>query len=132
MTVQIKRIYEPVASTDGTRVLVDRLWPRGISRFDAKINLWQKEVAPSTELRSWFGHRPERWKEFQKRYRAELKENPALEELRVLSRVKPMTLLYAARDTEHTHALVVQSLLSQPPRKRRNMHAATTLGDRDG
>lgn len=131
MTVQIKRIYEPVASTDGTRVLVDRLWPRGISRFDAKINLWQKEVAPSTELRSWFGHRPERWKEFQKRYRAELKDNPALEELRVLSRMKRMTLLYAARDTEHTHALVVQSLLSQPPRKRRNTHA-TTSGNRDG
>ena len=129
MTVQIKRIYEPVANTDGTRVLVDRLWPRGISRFDAKIDLWQKEIAPSTELRRWFGHKPERWKEFQNRYRAELKDNPALEELRVLSRTKPMTLLYAAHDTKHAHALVLQSLLGQTPRKRRVMPAATS-GDR--
>jgi uncharacterized protein YeaO (DUF488 family) len=119
MTVRIKRVYEQAVRADGLRVLVDRIWPRGISRYDVKLNQWLKEVAPSTDLRRWFGHKPERWKEFQRRYRAELKTNPALEELHTLSRQGLLTLLYAARDTEHNHALVLQSLLSQLPRRKR-------------
>lgn len=119
MTVRIKRVYDQAVRVDGLRVLVDRIWPRGISRYDAKLDQWLKEVAPSTELRRWFGHKPERWREFQQRYRAELKTNPALEELRTLSRQGLLTLLYAARDTEHNHALVLQSLLNHLPRRKR-------------
>lgn len=119
MIVRIKRIYEPAAKSDGVRILVDRIWPQNISRFDAKIDLWQRDVAPTTELRRWFGHKPERWKEFQRRYRAELKTNPALAELRGMCRQKPITLLYAARNTDNNHALVLQSVLSRVSRRGR-------------
>ena len=113
MAVRIKRIYEPASENDGLRILVDRVWPRGISRYDAQIDSWDKEIAPSTELRKWFGHRPERWKEFQQRYRAELKANTALDELRALTRRRRVTLLYAARDTDHNHAVVLRSLVGR-------------------
>jgi uncharacterized protein YeaO (DUF488 family) len=113
MTFQIKRIYEPAEDRDGVRVLVDRIWPRGISRFDAKISRWEKDVAPTTELRHWFGHRPERWAEFQRRYRAELAHNSAVAELRKLGKAQPVTLLYAARDVEHNQARVLLDILSR-------------------
>ena len=111
MTFRVKRIYEPYSKDDGMRVLVDRIWPQGISRFDAKIDLWDKEVAPTTELRKWFGHKPERWKEFQRRYRAEMARNPAIGELRKLGREQVVTLLYSARDVEHNQALVLAATL---------------------
>jgi len=126
--IQIKRIYEPASDDDGTRILVDRIWPRGISRFDARIDFWDKDIAPTAELRKWFGHRPERWKEFQKRYRAELKDNPALEDARSLTRRRRVTLLYAARDTEHNHAIVLRSVLSHLPRKKRKVPSRSSAG----
>ncbi|WP_313642696.1 DUF488 domain-containing protein [Stenotrophomonas sp.] len=111
MDVTLKRAYEAAAKSDGYRVLVDRLWPRGLSKVNAKIDLWLKDVAPSTELRQWFGHVPEKWPEFKKRYIAELKSNPAWIELQALSAERNITLVYAARDREHNEALVLKKLL---------------------
>jgi len=113
MGVSIKRAYEPTAKTDGVRVLVDRLWPRGVTKSKANIDLWVKELAPSTELRKWFGHDPEKWSEFQKKYRAELKGNLALSEIRALSRQENVTLVYAAKDELHSHALVLKQVLDR-------------------
>lgn len=110
MKVSIKRIYEPVDKTDGYRILVDRLWPRGVSKEEAHIDLWLKEIAPSDELREWFGHEVQKWEEFQKKYKAELKSNPALEQLQHLKE-KNVTLLYAAKDEEHNNAVVLQAVL---------------------
>lgn len=113
MSVFLKRAYDPPAAGDGRRVLVDRLWPRGMTKEKARLDLWLKEVAPSKELRGWFGHEPEKWPEFQKRYRAELKDNPAWAELRALAREGDLTLIYAARDTRHNGALLLKSLLDR-------------------
>src|ERR1700748_985096 len=98
MTFQIKRVYEPTSPSDGTRVLVDRLWPRGLKKTDAHLTLWMKDVAPSPQLRLWFDHDPERFAEFRRRYNSELKGNPALADLRKLGKSKRVTLLYAAHD----------------------------------
>lgn len=114
MTVRIKRIYEPAADSDGVRILVDRVWPRGISRYNAKILFWEKDAAPTTELRKWFGHKPDRWKEFRRRYRSELKHNPVAEQLRKFARRRVVTLLYAARDQDHNHAIVLAAFLRGP------------------
>jgi uncharacterized protein YeaO (DUF488 family) len=118
--VHLKRVYEDASPEDGTRVLVDRLWPRGLSREAAKVDLWLKELAPSDKLRHWFNHDPERWPEFRKRYRAELAENS--EDLETLRRLvagkKPVTLLFAAKDTEHNNAVALKERLS--PRRRGN------------
>ncbi len=111
MNVMLKRAYDPPAKTDGERILVDRLWPRGLAKVKAKIDLWLKDVAPSTELRRWFGHDPEKWPEFKQRYRAELKNNPALSELQALSRQGNITLVYAARDPLHNEAVVLKQIL---------------------
>lgn len=111
MAVSIKRIYEPAAPRDGKRILVDRLWPRGVAKARAKLALWLKEIAPSPELRIWFDHRPERFREFGRRYKKELRRNPALGELRRLARHGRITLLYAARDPKVNHAAVLQSIL---------------------
>ena len=111
MPVQLKRIYDEKSLSDGQRILVDRLWPRGMSKASAGVDRWTKEIAPSAELRNWFGHKPERWEEFQKRYRAELRQNPALEELRAMAQQGMVTLLYAAKDQTHNHALVLQDML---------------------
>ncbi len=111
MKFSLKRAYEPPAKTDGVRVLVDRLWPRGVIKAKANIDLWAKNLAPSTELRKWFGHDPEKWPEFQKKYNAELKNNSALSEIRALSRQGNVTLVYAAKDELHTHALVLKQVL---------------------
>jgi uncharacterized protein YeaO (DUF488 family) len=109
--LSIKRIYEPPEKGDGLRVLVDRLWPRGVRKEDAELDLWLKEVAPTPELRTWFGHEPERFEEFSDRYRAELEENPALDELLDAARgAKKVTLLYGARDPGCNHAVVLRDL----------------------
>jgi uncharacterized protein YeaO (DUF488 family) len=111
MTFHIKRVYEPAAAADGTRVLVDRLWPRGLRKADASWALWMKDVAPSPDLRRWFGHQPRRFAEFQNRYEAELREAPALDKLRTLGRRHAVTLLYAAHDPRNNHAAVLLSVL---------------------
>lgn len=111
--IKIKRAYATAEETDGYRILVDRLWPRGISKEKAKIDLWLKSVAPSSDLRKWFGHVPERFPEFTKRYKAELAESGALDDLRkVLSEHPDATLLFAAHDEEHNNAVVLKELLS--------------------
>lgn len=107
----IKRVYEPPMPKDGRRILVDRLWPRGLKKSDAALDHWFKEVGPSTALRQWFGHRPERWPEFRRRYRAELAKNPALEELRALVKRRRVTLLYGAKDSAHNQAVVLAEYL---------------------
>lgn len=112
MNVHIKRVYEAPATADGKRVLVDRLWPRGLSKEKAKIDHWLKDVAPSTALRKWFGHDPAKWVEFQKRYRAELKGSAALAELKQLASRSPTTLVYAAADEEHNNAVLLKSLIA--------------------
>lgn len=111
MKVQLKRIYEAPAADDGQRILVDRLWPRGIAKEKAQLTCWLKEVAPSTELRQWFAHDPAKWSEFKKRYRAELTSNPALAQLQEFARQGATTLLYAAKDQEHNEAVVLLELL---------------------
>ncbi len=109
--IQLKRVYEPPATDDGRRVLVDRLWPRGLTKAEAHVDVWLKEIAPSPDLRRWFGHQPERWPEFRKRYLEELGANPVLEKLREIIAEGPVTLLYAARDEERNDAVVLAELL---------------------
>lgn len=110
--VRVKRVYDPQASDDGVRVLVDRLWPRGMRRDEAGIDLWLKDVAPSPGLRRWFGHDPVRWPGFQDRYRAELAGNAALDELLAMMKLgKRVTLLFGARDLEHNNAVALQDFL---------------------
>jgi uncharacterized protein YeaO (DUF488 family) len=111
MRFAIKRIYEPASPKDGVRILVDRLWPRGIKKADARLSHWLKDLAPSPGLRVWFGHKPERFREFRERYKAELNGNPALAELAKLGAKVPVTLLYAAHDPAINHAVVLQSVL---------------------
>lgn len=109
VSILIKRAYAPPEKSDGLRILIDRLWPRGIAK--SRIDLWLKDVSPSTELRQWFGHDPDKWSEFRKRYRSELRGNSALDELRTLSRKSDITLIYAARDERHNHAVVLKQIL---------------------
>ena len=110
--IKLKRIYQQPDSGDGKRILVDRLWPRGISKDDAKLDGWLKEIAPSDALREWFGHDPTRWEEFRKRYREELKlQDELLEQLRAETRKGTVTLLFAAKDEEHNNAVVLEELL---------------------
>jgi uncharacterized protein YeaO (DUF488 family) len=110
--VRLKRAYEPPEPSDGTRILIDRLWPRGVSKAEAAIDRWEKELAPSAELRTWFGHDPARFAEFERRYVAELrKHRAALAELRALARKGTVTLVYAARDETHNDAVVLRKLL---------------------
>ena len=111
--IRIKRIYEPAAKGDGIRVLVDRVWPRGVTKEKAALDLWLKEIAPSTELRKWFGHDPGRWDEFRMRYRKELDENDeAVGQLNALIAKGPVTLLYSARDAEHNQAAALLDYLA--------------------
>ena len=120
MDVRLKRAYDPPAATDGYRVLIDRLWPRGISRDRAKLDGWEKELAPSTELRQWFGHDPTRFEEFRRRYIDELRDRrPLLSALRDRARHGTVTLVYSAHDEEHNDAVVLSEvLLSGLPRRR--------------
>jgi uncharacterized protein YeaO (DUF488 family) len=112
MNIRIKRAYEKPDEEDGTRILVDRLWPRGLTKEKAKVDLWLKEIAPTTELRKWFAHDPAKWTEFQRRYTTELqKNNEALALLKHEAAKGPVTLIYAARDQEHNEAVILQKLL---------------------
>ena len=108
----IKRVYEERSDTDGRRILVDRLWPRGISKERAGIDLWMKDIAPSDELRRWFGHDPERWEEFKTRYLRELAEKQdLLASFRKMDREGTVTLIYAAKDVHHNNAVVLQEAI---------------------
>ncbi len=110
--VRLKRAYEPASPSDGTRVLIDRLWPRGVKKEDAKIDEWLKEIAPSTELRKWFAHDPARWREFRRRYQSEVRQYPEqLAHLRALARQGIMTLVFSAHDEEHNDAVVLRDLI---------------------
>jgi uncharacterized protein YeaO (DUF488 family) len=112
VSVRLKRAYEPPAPTDGYRVLIDRLWPRGVARANARLDEWARELAPSTELRRWFGHDPARFAEFRQRYVEELSaQEEKLRELRGRARNTTLTLVYGARDTEHNDAVVLAELL---------------------
>jgi uncharacterized protein YeaO (DUF488 family) len=112
MDVRLKRAYDPAAPTDGYRVLIDRLWPRGVSREQAKLDDWEKELSPSTELRQWFGHDPGRFEEFRRRYVEELRgQRPRLTALRRRARDGTLTLVYSAHDTEHNDAVVLAEIL---------------------
>lgn len=110
--IRLKRAYDPPAPDDGVRILVERLWPRGVSKEHAALDAWHKDVAPSRELRRWFHHDPARWDEFQQRYRAELQGNPdAVEELRRLCRRGTVTFIYASHDEKHNGALALKTFL---------------------
>lgn len=110
--VKLKRTYELPAADDGTRVLVDRLWPRGVSKEHAALDQWMKDISPSTELRKWFGHDPARWEEFCRRYTEELHQNAErVSQLRSLTREGPVTLVYSAHDEVHNDAIVLRDLL---------------------
>ena len=110
--IRMKRVYEPRAASDGQRILVDRLWPRGVSKSHAAIDVWMKDVAPSTELRRWFGHAPEKWPEFQRRYREELKEHGDLvKEITDRAASRTVTLVYGARDEVHNDAAVLAAVV---------------------
>lgn len=110
--VRLKRAYEPHEPADGTRILVDRLWPRGVKKADAAIDQWIKEIAPSTGLRKWFGHDPARWEEFRRRYATEIHAHPdELGDLREQARRGPITLVYAAHDEAHNDAIVLREVL---------------------
>jgi uncharacterized protein YeaO (DUF488 family) len=114
MDIRLKRAYEPAGADDGYRVLIDRLWPRGVSRARAKLDAWEKELAPSAELRQWFGHVPDRFGEFRRRYIGELRdERPALAALRHRARTATLTLVYSARDGEHNDAVVLAEVLKR-------------------
>ncbi len=120
MTIAIKRIYDPPQPSDGFRVLVDRLWPRGLTKEKAALDLWAKDVAPSTELREEFGHRHERFAEFKRHYRLELSKNPALAPFRaLLAKKAKVTLLFAARDPKINHAAVLAEYLPGPKKKKK-------------
>ncbi|HEX7036483.1 MAG TPA: DUF488 domain-containing protein [Pseudomonadales bacterium] len=112
--MHIKRAYEPAAPGDGFRVLVDRLWPRGVRKDDLKVDLWARDAAPSAALRKWYGHEPERWEGFLERYFAELDSNPeALEPIRAALRKGKVTLVYSARDERHNQAVALKSYLER-------------------
>lgn len=123
VTIALKRVYDEPASSDGKRVLVERLWPRGLSKERAHIDLWLKEVAPSHELRTWFGHDPAKFVEFRRRYEAELASGAgqsALSALRDLLRQGQLTLVFAAHDVEHTNAVVLRDLITRNDPSNRN------------
>lgn len=112
--VKVKRVYESIGRSDGTRFLVERFWPRAVKKEKLKLEAWLKDVAPSDSLRRWFGHDPTKWEEFQQRYRAELQANPgALQPLMQAAKQGNVTLLYSARDTEHNNALVLKAYLEE-------------------
>ena len=112
--IRLKRVYDPHADSDGKRILVDRLWPRGIKKEDAGLDLWLKDIAPSDGLRKWFSHDPSRWQEFKKRYRKELEDRQDLiSDLRTEARNKTVTLLFAAKDTERNNAVALKEIIEE-------------------
>ena len=112
--IQIKRAYDKPDNDDGVRILVDRLWPRGIKKEGLKLDYWLKEVAPSDELRKWFGHDPEKWAEFRRRYSGELEQNPEqLKPIRDAAEQGTVTLIYSAKDEEHNNAVALKAYLAE-------------------
>lgn len=112
--IKLKRVYEPIENVDGFRILVDRLWPRGISKEKGHIDVWLKEIAPSNALRKWIHHQPDKWKEFVEKYQEELERSEAVNEImKLIQKHKIVTLLYAARDTQQNNALVLQGFLQK-------------------
>jgi len=112
MDVRVKRVYEPALRSDGYRILIDRLWPRGISRERAKLDAWERDLAPSAALRTWFGHEPDRFNEFRDRYIEELRgQRTLISEIRRRARGGTLTLVYAARDTQHNDAVVLAEVV---------------------
>lgn len=112
--IQTKRVYDKPSKSDGYRILIDRLWPRGLKKEDADLDEWAKELAPSNDLRKWFNHDPDRWEEFRKKFKKELKENNALEEFIANHKDKKLiTLLYATKNGELTHAVILKELLEK-------------------
>ena len=112
--VKIKRVYEPVSKRDGMRILVDRIWPRGVKKEEARLDEWLREIAPSTALRKWFGHDPEKWPEFQEKYKEELKSRAELiKSLKSEAKKKTVTLLFSARDKDQNQAVVLKEVLSK-------------------
>ena len=110
--IQLKRAYEPPAPDDGSRILIDRLWPRGVTKAEAAIDEWMKDIAPSTELRKWFGHDPARWQEFRRRYQSEIRQHPnEFDRLRTLAQRGRITLVFSAHDEAHNDAVVLKDLL---------------------
>ena len=117
--IRVRRVYEPPAATDGTRFLVDHLWPRGLKKDEVKVKGWIKDVSPSNELRQWFGHEPARWKEFQRRYFAELGKKPeSWQPLLTAAQAGNITLVFAARDEEHNNAVALKNYLERPLKKK--------------
>ena len=120
MRILVRRVYDSTTASTGKRILVDRVWPRGIKKEALHLDLWLRDLAPSTPLRKWFGHDPKRWEEFQRRYRTELRrpeQQGRLNELITLARRGPVTLLYSARDEEHNQALALRSVLEESLKK---------------
>lgn len=114
MNLRVKRIYEPPDSADGYRVLVDRIWPRGVSKQQANLDDWLRDIAPSSELRRWFNHRPDRWNEFQRRYRRQLaRKQEMVEDLRARAKAGTVTLLYSARNTSHNQAIALKAYIEE-------------------
>lgn len=113
MKVNIKRVYEEPEKSDGFRILVDRVWPRGMTKEKAAVDLWLKEAGPSTELRKWFNHDSEKWSEFKKRYLKELKDNEVIQEIKGHEKKGKVTLVYSARDEEHNQAVVLREFLQK-------------------
>lgn len=112
--IKVKRIYDPVSPDDGKRILVDRLWPRGIKKNEAEINEWLKDIAPSDGLRKWFSHDPNKWQEFKNRYIKELKNNSELiERLKAVAKKEKVTLLFSAKDVEHNNAVVLKEVIEK-------------------
>ncbi|MGH6895486.1 MAG: DUF488 domain-containing protein [Geminicoccaceae bacterium] len=114
MSIDLKRAYDPPAGSDGHRILVDRIWPRGITKADLRIDAWLKDMAPSDDLRKWFGHDPKKWDEFKKRYARELEQRPdALEQLVEIAKAGHVTLVFGARDTLHNNAVALKEHLER-------------------
>ena len=114
MALRLKRVYDKPEKTDGRRVLVDRVWPRGLTKQEAQIDEWLKEIAPSTRLRKWFGHDPARWAEFKRRYAAELKDRSELvEQLAQIGRMGKVTLLFGAKDVQHNNAVALKEYIEK-------------------
>ncbi len=121
--LKVKRIYDPVSAEDGKRILIDRLWPRGLKKETAHVDEWLKEIAPSDELRNWFGHEPAKWEEFKRRYRKELaKKTELLERIKAAAEKGTVTLLFAAKDVDHNNAVALEEFLREP-REGRHLQA---------
>ena len=127
--IKIKRVYEKPERTDGKRILVDRLWPRGISKEAASLDLWMKDIAPSDALREWFGHDPKRWRAFKSKYLKEINGTEALKQLSQMAKGGNITLVYAAKDEQHNNAVALSEIIGKP-KKEKTQRGSTSLQHR--